>query len=437
MRLPFLRAGLVLACCLLAPGPALAGDPPPTSEILQRLQKAADAFHRDRDPALAAKLYSEIVDAHPEDPSARMGRALFFEQFSGMVKEEARAKYVGYALQDLSWVAEKDPDGFWGGSARDGIRRLRGEALFPTARVSCPPEATEAYDRAEREYGGGRYRESLPHYAVATERCPAGANYWLSYADAHAMLGDDAQAKLLFEKAIAADPWNGVARRMLSRVEMRLGDAEAAFRQSAMAVIADPESEASWSALRTVAEQTGRAWHRVYAQKPEVGAGAKPGDTHITLPIFGNDAAAEDDGTDTKGLSREERKRRKQAKKAEEAAESAALVPWMTYAMHKALEVSKTQKAPLEVERESIGVALTSSKEAGSAGAPFWAMLHRAKDAGFLDEAIYFHLMDAQLAPGYRAHREAHPDRLLDYLRNVLAPRMEPPQQRERTEAKS
>lgn len=269
----------------------------------------------------------------------------------------------------------------------------------------------------------GGFRDALPDYALACERCPQSANFWLSWADTHVHLGEDARAKELFEKAVAADPWNTHARRMLSRVEMRLGDSDAAFHSGAWAILGDPQSEASWSALRSLAEQTGRDWHRVYEQKPQVGAGKNPGDTSIVLPVSGDD---EDDKEEMKGLSKEERRRAKKEKKAQAEAQSAALVPWMTYSFSKALAVSEAKKSPLEIEREAIESALQSSKEAGSAGTPFWAMLHRARDAGFLEEAMYLHLMDAQLAEPYRRYREAHADRLLAYLTTVLAPKREP-----------
>jgi len=411
---------------LLVFAQSLAADPASAPDLRSLLQKAGDAFHRDHDPKAAGELFNQAVEAYPEDSSARLARALFFEQFSGMVKEEARPKYVGYALQDLAWVAEHEPDEYLSGTARDGIRRLRGEVLFPTKPVECSSEAREAYDRAETAYMGGRYRESLPHYAVASEGCPESADIWLSWAETHAQLGEDARAKELYEKAVAADPWNAPARRMLANLELQLGNEEAAFRSGAWAIIADPQSEASWSALKRIAEQTGRDWHRVYELKPTVGAGEKPGDTNIVFPMFGGDDSAPDQ--ETKGLTREVRRQAKKEKKAKEEAEAAAHVPWMTYSFSKALAVSEAKNAPLEIEREAITSALQSSKEAGSAGAPFWAMLHRAQAAGFLDEAIYLHLMDPQLAESYRRHREAHADRLLAYLTNVLAPKRAAPE---------
>ncbi|HET9298874.1 MAG TPA: tetratricopeptide repeat protein [Candidatus Polarisedimenticolaceae bacterium] len=412
------RRSLVFLVVLLLVAGAQASE-----DLSTLLQKASDAFHRDRDPKKAADLYNQAVDAYPDNARARSARALFLEQFSGMVKPEARGKYVDFALQDLAWVAQQKTDEFLAGTARDSIRRLRGENLFGTKPAECPKEARAAYDRAEAAYGGGRFRDALPDYAIACEGCPQSANFWLSWADTHVHLGEDARAKELFEKAVAADPWNTHARRMLSRVEMRLGDSDAAFRSGAWAILGDPQSEASWSALRTLAEQTGRDWHRVYEQKPRVGAGANPGDTNIVLPVGGSD---EPDKEEMKGLSKEERRQAKKERKAQAEAESATLVPWMTYSFAKALAVSEAKKSPLEIEREAIDGALQSAKESKAGGMPFWAMLLRAKEAGFLEEAMYLHLMDAQLAEPYRRCREAHADRLLAYLTTVLAPRREP-----------
>ena len=49
-------------------------------------------------------------------------------------------------------------------------------------------------------------------------------------------------------------------------------------------------------------------------------------------------------------------------------------------------------------------------------------MMDRAERAGFLDEAIYLHLLDEELVPGYREHREKNRERLVRYVETVLAP---------------
>jgi hypothetical protein len=47
-------------------------------------------------------------------------------------------------------------------------------------------------------------------------------------------------------------------------------------------------------------------------------------------------------------------------------------------------------------------------------------MMARAEDTGFLDEAIFIHMLDASLAPEYPAFRETNAERLTSYLETVI-----------------
>ena len=49
-------------------------------------------------------------------------------------------------------------------------------------------------------------------------------------------------------------------------------------------------------------------------------------------------------------------------------------------------------------------------------------MMARADDAGFLDEAIFLHMLDAPLAAEYPAFREKNAERLAAYLETVILP---------------
>jgi len=47
-------------------------------------------------------------------------------------------------------------------------------------------------------------------------------------------------------------------------------------------------------------------------------------------------------------------------------------------------------------------------------------MMARADGAGFLDEAIFIHMLNAELATEYPAFREANAERLASYLKTVI-----------------
>jgi hypothetical protein len=49
-------------------------------------------------------------------------------------------------------------------------------------------------------------------------------------------------------------------------------------------------------------------------------------------------------------------------------------------------------------------------------------MMARAERAGFLDEAIFIHMLDENSAAEYPAFRETHAERLVAYLETVILP---------------
>jgi hypothetical protein len=49
-------------------------------------------------------------------------------------------------------------------------------------------------------------------------------------------------------------------------------------------------------------------------------------------------------------------------------------------------------------------------------------MMARAERAGFLDEAIFIHMLDENSAAEYPAFREKHAERLVAYLETVILP---------------
>jgi len=85
----------------------------------------------------------------------------------------------------------------------------------------------------------------------------------------------------------------------------------------------------------------------------------------------------------------------------------------------------KTMSA-LEIAREAVKVALQIARElaAGESSKPsaFWSMMTRAQDGGFLDEAIFLHMLDAPLAAEYPAFRDKNAERLVTYLDTLIVP---------------
>lgn len=334
------------------------------------VREAKELWHVKEDYTGALAKFNAAVDADPADNDTRLARAHFFETLSSIVVPESKAKFAARAQTDYEHIAAADPDSLIAGMARDGLTRLAGEPLIEAKAVACPEPATEAHAHANSLYGAQRFADAIVHYTKATAACPGVASWWVDFADTHYVMEDYARAKELFVRALSVDPWNREAHRYLADTEAQLAEGDAAVHQLILAVVSDPTYEAGWSALKSYALSMSRSWNRVY------------GDRKAT-PRSGD-------------------------------AES-----WAAYREAKAHArgASAGPASALELEREAVKSTLTStSKGAG----PFWSMMARAERAGFLDEAIFIHMLDASLAAEYPAFRETHAERLASYLETVI-----------------
>ena len=341
-------------------------DRPDAKELLR---EAKELWHVESDFTGALAKFNEAVDAAPEDNELRMQRARFLEMLTAIVIPEDKAEFKARAEADFERIAASDPDSLIAGIARDGLTRLSGGSLFASKRVTCPGSAMEARARANSLSGARRYAEAAAEYEKATAGCPDDATTWVSFADSYYDLEDYGKAKELFTKALTVDPWNREAHRYLSDTEIQLKDIERAAHQMVLSVVSDPTYEAGWAALRSYADAMDRKWNRVYGDRR-----GGPGNA---------------DGAS-----------------------------WTVYdaAKAKARNASPGGASALAIEREAVKAALQTARGAG----PFWSMMARAEKAGFLDEAIFIHMLNAELAAEYPAFREEHAERLASYLKTVI-----------------
>src|SRR5882672_4191747 len=358
------------------PGPSVREGP---NEIFERpnpkdlLREAKDLWHMKQDYTGALAKFNAALESDPKDNDARLQRGHFFEALSVIVVPGDKPKFEARARLDYEHIAEADPDSLIAGIARDGLTRLAGKALIEAKRVPCPEAAEKTHAHADALYGARRYADAAVEYEKATAGCPEDAVYWVDFADAHYVMGDYEKAKELFIKALSVDPWNREAHRFLSDTELQLKNGEAAVHHLVLAVVSDPVYEAGWSALRTYADAMGRKWNRVYGDRR-----ADPGNA---------------DGT-----------------------------AWSVYGEAKStvLEADPKPASALAIEREAVKIALKAAHEveadASKRPGAFWSMMERAERAGFLDEAIFIHMLDASSAAEYPAFREKNAERLVSYL---------------------
>lgn len=350
-----------------APMPDFELERPDPQELLRQ---AKDLWLIKEDFTGALAKFNAAIAADPDDNDARLQRAHFFEVLSHIVVAADRPKFEQRARDDFEHIVAADPESMIAGVARDGLTRLSGGPLIETKLATCPEPAANEYAGAQALYGARRYAEAAVKYERATAGCPGAADWWVALADTFYELADYQQAKTHFDKALTVDRWNREAHRFLSDAYVQLGNDEAAVHQLVLAVVSDPTYEAGWSALRSYASAMGFTWRRVYGDR---------------RPVPGN-------------------------------ADGAA---WMAYeaAKSRARERSTGAASALAIEREAVKAALETA--AGAPG-PFWSMLARAEKAGFLDEAIFFHLLDSALAAEYPGFRERNAGRLTSYLETII-----------------
>lgn len=340
-------------------GPATSFARPNAKELLG---EAKDLWHIKEDYTAALAKFNAAVDADPSDIDIRLQRGHFFEVLAAIVVEKDQAKFEARARIDYEYIAAADPESLTAGMARDGLTRLAGGSFIEAKRAVCPEAAAEAHSRGNMLYAARRFAEAAAEYEKAAAGCPEDAVFWVDLADSFYVREDYEKAKALFLKALSIDPWNREAHRFLSDAELQLSNGEAAVHHLVLAVVSDPIYEAGWSALKMYATAMDRKWNRVYGDR---NAGA----------------------------------------------------PWAAYGAAKAHARDASPPASaLAIEREAVKAALRSS----TGSEPFWSMMARAERAGFLDEAIFIHLLDASLVAEYPGFRERNAERLAAYLHTVI-----------------
>lgn len=81
---------------------------------------------------------------------------------------------------------------------------------------------------------------------------------------------------------------------------------------------------------------------------------------------------------------------------------------------------------PLDEERQRVEKNLEYCRfviaKDPSKDSKVFRIMEDAQKAGFITEAIFIHLMEARIAPEYITYRERHRDRLVEYIKTMVAP---------------
>jgi tetratricopeptide (TPR) repeat protein len=297
--------------------------------------------------------------------------------------------------------------------ARDALADFNQARLFTAPRYSCPAESVQAYERAEDLLPQARHAEAIAQYRKAVDGCPQNADMWIHFGEAFFEQGDYEQARDLFHEGVLRDPWNRSGHRFLADAELHLNHVEAAYHRATLAVVSDPTYEAGWHFLQDVVWRLGGEWRRAFVVKPTLTVNdgkptiRLPADAESEILPHGNNAT------------------------------------WISYVMlrHRGLITndatavfpSDLQASPreatqtaLQCEQAAVDKTLKIYEELiaqkPEQRTKFWDQMRRARDSGFLREAIFLHLMDRELAAEYAAYRDQNGERLVRYVEQQLAP---------------
>lgn len=265
-------------------------------------------------------------------------------------------------------------------------------ALIKGPEVRCSPEAVAAYNSAEERFARREFTQAKPFYERAVNLCPENPLYKVMYGDAFFMLGDIPTARVQYNLALAADPNDWTALRFRADSYLKEGDYTRARTDAIASVAANVTYGFGWNYLRGVQQQTGGGFHYVEVLKPALPVGADPNKPTLVVS---------DLGTMNYQLAR------------------------MTVERLRPSESAPV--GPLDLEREAVRLTIQTlvARDPNLLLAPehtIWRLFAEADAAGYLDEAIFVLWLDESLVPAYLAHRDAHRDRIEEYISLYLAP---------------
>jgi len=319
---------------------------------------------------------------------------------------------VRQALEIYAAVAEQNPDTIEAAVAIDAAVELSGNRLLPPRRFSCSASATAKYEDAERLFHARDIQGAERAYGAALAECPENGTWWIHAGDAYFAAQDWPRAREFYLEGLRRDPWNRSGYRFLADLDMRLGDANGAYRNAVLAVVSDPTYEAGWFTLRQLTFQLGGRWNRERVVKPRIEV--EDGKPKIVL----NAQASRASGSAWMGyaLLRWAMSNREPASAEAGGAETGGRLPAEEWARMSPLQ----RESWLMTEALQVYAGVVAANPGSES--LFWATLERARSDGFLDEAIYLTAMDRDLAPTYSAFRDQQSARVIAFVTRLLAP---------------
>jgi tetratricopeptide (TPR) repeat protein len=332
-----------------------------------------------------------LLQSEPENPEylKRMG-FVYVLRTRLASDEKARTQMVEQALAYLNKAKSlglKDPL----------VDQLLAELPGSSGKVvySRVESANVAMNKAEDAFAGRRYEEAVKYYRQAAESDPGLYFAPLYLGDAWLHQGDTVKACQAYDRAIAIDPDVETAYRYKGNALMKQGDVERALRSYASAVVAEPGSEMAWErGLQRWADATG-AEIRLPGLKPAVSLG-EDGKT-LNVQVGDN--------------------------------QSPELAPWLAYGAARMLwrEEEFAQRYPGRTYRRTLAEEVNALEKAAVVASELeaagdlkpsgdLALLIALNEDGLLEPFVLFCLPDEVVRQDFRPYREAHREKMVDFL---------------------
>lgn len=378
---------LLLAALLLFPLTAEATSPAKARRSMKVFISALEHARAD-DPAGAYALVSKALRIDPENVDAHYFRALLLLEGSKAADSMLASEMQRAARMDLTAVLQLDPEGDSGKKALELLDAMRGADLFPLPDAECSEEARAAISEAEGHFSSGDVVKAEAAYARATASCPQNALWWTWYGDVYFQQDEYARAIQMYQKALAIEPCFWTAHRFLADAQRHGGDDGAAYGSLLRAVSCNPQYEDGWADLVAFSAGHGVTLERPYLPIPGPEEAAQPSTATATEQRIEEDAGRLYVRTLTTSTAPDALGKRREA--------VTATLGWLA-----------DGRLGTDPQRQGLRT---------------WGLLARARNDGYLDEAILLFLLDAELLPELKARQASQLDRFTGFMRTQVAP---------------
>lgn len=367
----------------------------------------ANALNQSGKHAEAAALYKSLLKERPKDGGLNFNYAyalylqsLSSSEFAGKKGDKLRKKALPY----LKIAKESDlPNPLVG----QMLAQIKSDGSIERPKYSNVPEADAAMHEGEAAFSRRELDAALAAYQRALKADPTLYRAALFSGDSYYYAGKLDEAIAWFRRATEIDPNQETAYRYWGDALAKQGKIREALVQMSEAFVADPFGGLAWQTLKAVAEPAGRLRSNPPLKMPAARIEWNDKETKISLGLgdkftpfdlaYGVSRAAWVEKDAPKNLQGQNYRHSLPEE-----------IAGLTSFLQIARELGKKTDAPPEYAK-----ALEELK-------PSIAMLEKLRDEGLLEPFVLFLRADDGIMQDYPAYRDAHRDKLREFVRRYL-----------------